>query len=328
MKHKRKQLDRRGPIAKRRRGLATLEMVLALPILLFIMALMINFGTLACWKVRSLSMAREAVWSTRWPRTGNSNPRPNYWPQGAGTRTAAEDNVDQLDDPRADLPVARGPLPFGTEVNGELLNPGRGLRRGSASITRGYPMLGKLGNYDLEANTYLLDDKWQHLRMGLNSTRQRRMPVIYVLSKASTDTVAAYTQAVLAVLNTPLADALRPMDNDEEYQYYGQRFNWGTRSPDFYPRLQRFCSLDYDLATERVDKHVERIEGKAERDADGQVTRRVSGVPERMTKSFISLYKRVIRAIESSGGEIGTETTTLQAKIDTLERFLQLLQNN
>lgn len=62
---------------RRRRGLSTLEMVLSLPILLFVMALMINYGTVACWKVRALSVARNAVWSTRWPRTGHSNPRPN-----------------------------------------------------------------------------------------------------------------------------------------------------------------------------------------------------------------------------------------------------------
>ena len=37
---------------RRARGLAMLEMVLSLPILLLLMALMINFGNVACWKVR------------------------------------------------------------------------------------------------------------------------------------------------------------------------------------------------------------------------------------------------------------------------------------
>ena len=35
-----------------RRGLAMLELVLALPILLFIMALIFNYGVVAKWKVR------------------------------------------------------------------------------------------------------------------------------------------------------------------------------------------------------------------------------------------------------------------------------------
>jgi len=52
-----------------RRGLSTLEMVLALPVLLMIMALIINFGTVAAWKVRGLCAARHAVWSSRWPRS-------------------------------------------------------------------------------------------------------------------------------------------------------------------------------------------------------------------------------------------------------------------
>ena len=49
-------------IRYRRRGLSPLEMVLALPFLLCIMALMVNFSDVACWKVRSLTVARQAVW--------------------------------------------------------------------------------------------------------------------------------------------------------------------------------------------------------------------------------------------------------------------------
>ena len=58
-------INRRTPS----RGLAMLELILALPILLFIMALIINYGTVAAWKVREHSVARLAVWETRWPRT-------------------------------------------------------------------------------------------------------------------------------------------------------------------------------------------------------------------------------------------------------------------
>ena len=45
-----------------RRGLSMLELALSLPILLFVMALIVNYGTLAAWKVRDLSVARLAVW--------------------------------------------------------------------------------------------------------------------------------------------------------------------------------------------------------------------------------------------------------------------------
>ena len=329
MKLTKKQRRTAKPLEGRRHGLSTLEMVLCLPVLLFIMALMVNFGTVACWKVRSLSIAREAVWSTRWPRSGNSNPRPAYWPQGAGISAVADGNVAALDDPRVDLPVARGPLPLGTMVNEELLDPTRGLRRGSADITRGFPMLGGLGDYELEAKTSPLDDKWQFRRMGMSSTWQRRIPIIYVLAKAPSNLATAYVQAVSAVLYAPFRDDLQPMDNDEEYRAYGMRFGWGRRSPVFYPRLRRFCTLDEKVALERQDNLVDRIQGKVERNQDGRVLRRVSGVAERMTQSFISLYQRVIRALQASGVP-GTEAeiSMLQARIDTLNQFLQTLQNN
>ncbi len=129
-----------------RRGLAMLELTLALPILLFIMALIINYGTIAAWKVREHSVARLAVWETRWPRSGSTDPRPSYWPATATMESSDQGTVAGMDDSRVDLPVARGPLP-GATVNSDLLDPTRGLREGSASLTRKYPLLGKMGSY-------------------------------------------------------------------------------------------------------------------------------------------------------------------------------------
>ena len=67
----------------RRRGLAPLELVLSLPILLMVMALMINFGTVACWKVRGLGVSRQCVWGNRWPRSTANFPQPVFWPQSS-----------------------------------------------------------------------------------------------------------------------------------------------------------------------------------------------------------------------------------------------------
>ena len=57
-----------------RRGLAPLELVLALPILLFVMALIVCYGTISAWKVREHSVARLAAWETRW-RSSTENIR-------------------------------------------------------------------------------------------------------------------------------------------------------------------------------------------------------------------------------------------------------------
>ena len=48
-------------LAARRRGLAPLELVLAIPLLLFVVALSVIFGAVACWKVRGEVVARDAI---------------------------------------------------------------------------------------------------------------------------------------------------------------------------------------------------------------------------------------------------------------------------
>jgi len=303
---------------RRRRGLSTLEMVLALPILLFIMALIVNFGTVATWKVRGQSMARQAVWATRWPRSGGSDPRPDYWPDNAGVRAGGAGNLPELDDPRVDLPVARGPMILDTPVNRDLLDPTRGLRQGSADLTRRYPMLGKLGRYRFETKTFILDDKWQYRRMGLSWNKQRRIPVIYALRKAPAGMVQAYINAVTALVNAPFQPQLYPLDRDEEFIDYSARFAWGTGAPDFHPGLHMFCTLDRQVSDRLVEDLIGRIEG----------------LPKTMATAFIRLYQRVIQELQSrlngplppgQQAAIQAEIAQLQAKIAQLNQFLQSL---
>jgi hypothetical protein len=309
----------------RRRGLSTLEMVLSLPILLMVMALMVNFGTVACWKVRGLSMARHAVWGSRWPRTSADNPRPDYWPLSATMGAGGAGDVPELGDPRVNQPVARGPLPLGATVNTRLLDPTRGLREGSAEMTRRYAMLGSMGSYRLHAETCLLDDKWQYQRMGLVSNVQRRLPVIYALAKAPPTFAQAYVQAVLAILRAPFRRDLAPLDRDDEFIGYGIRFGWGAGATDFHPRLRGFCTLDQTVAEERVTNLIDRIQGKKE------PHRRIPGVPERMAQAFIGLYQRVIAELRrpylpnNPPPPVQAEIDQLQAKIDVLTRFYNSL---
>ena len=320
-----------------RRGLAPLEFVLALPILLFIMALMVNFGTVACWKVRALNVARHALWSTRWPRSGATDPLPKFWPPTAGPTASGLGNAPMIDDPRVNQPVARGPL-TGAVVNADLLDPTRGLREGSSNLTRGFAMLGKMGAYTLKANTVMLDDRWQYPQMGLWANRQRRIPVIYALQKAPAGLVNAYVQAAVAILRAPFREALKPLDRDDEFIFYGTLFGWGAGAPDFHPRLSGFCSLERPLADERVNELIDRIQGKVERDAEGHIVRRIPDLAERVTRAFIGLYQRAIRAYKElmsadpppPPGEIAAmqaQIDQIQKKIDTLNQFLQTLQN-
>jgi len=294
-------------------------MVLCLPILLLLMALMINFGTRWCWQVRAESIARHAVWGSRFPRISSSNPRPDYWPESAGVSTASEEDAPVLEDPRVYQPVARGPLPFGAVVNERLLDPTRGFRQGSATLDRYYPMLRKLGPYRLQATTHLLDGKWQYPQMGLSGNRERRIPVIYALAKSPPAVVNAYVQAASALLKAPFQPQLRPLDSDEEFLYYR------GYAPDFHPRLRMFGTLDLALAAQHVQDLIDRIQGKVEKDGRGNVRKKIPGVPETMARAFISLYQSVIDQLKAQSAP-GPPPPPVQAQIRELEKKIEQLR--
>jgi hypothetical protein len=311
-------------------GLATLELVLSLPILLFVMALIMGYGTAACWKVRALTVARHELWGSRWPRTGNTNPRPSYWPASASVNASGLDNATELDDRRVDQPVARGPLPR-VIVDRDLLDHTRGFRKGAAGLTRDYPLLAKMGPYHLDANTRMLDDKWQYQRMRLSNNWERRVPILYTLAKAPASMASAYVRAARAVLNAPFRSQLRPLDRDDEFTRYR------GSAPDFHPYLQRFCDLDRQLADETVRNTIDRIQGRTERNAEGRVTLHIPSVAETMARAFLALYEGVIQRNEAliharpspspaQMAALQAEIAQFQGKVAALNQFLDSLR--
>ncbi len=333
---------------------------MALPILLLIMALMINYGVVACWKLRALTVSRHAVWSTRWPRTqsggwerwpgsqgsywttrpphaATGDPRPEIWPDEAGIGVRGLDRWTALDDPRVHHRVARGPLAPWARVREGRLDPARGPREGSSNIERNFPMLGRLGTYRLDARDSLLDNLWQYQRTGIPSNRHRRLPALYELARAPASYSQAYVEAVVAILYNPSRAALDPLDRDDEFLGYSARFGWGAGAPDFHPRLTRFCSLSHETAAERTDDVVERIIGRTERDADGNVTDHTPSLAERMTRAWIRLYRRVIDELNAAiaadpppppgaGAAMEAEIAQLEGRIDVLQKYLQSLE--
>ncbi len=317
-------------------------MVLVLPLLLMVMALMVNFGTVAAWKVRGLTVARHAVWSSRWPRDPDSdhNPRPDYWPVPGAMGAGGAADAPGLDLPAVNLPVARGPsLPFGGIVNHELLDPTRGFLRGNAHMGRPFPMLATLGNYDLHAHTDLLDNKWQFQRMNWPAmgtsipwNDYRRIPVIYGFPASDPGLVTAYVNAVIAIYYAPFRPDLFPLDRDDEFRTYTQRFSYSPRFrrrigsvPDFHPTLAHYCGLDHSDVRPLVDDLIERIYGQPGGNRD-------RGVALTMTDAFIDLYEAVIDELNDlinatpppSAAEIAAmqaEIAALEDKINTLNRF-------
>ncbi len=300
-----------SPVRRRlRRGLAPLEMVLSLPILLFVMALMINYDTMASWKVRALSIARNAVWSTRWPRNGNAMPRPDYWPATANLGSANIGAIPSLDDPRVDLPVARGPLP-GATVN-QILDPTQGFRQGTADMQRPFPLFSKQGPYSQHAETEFLDDGWQYPQMGMGSNVQLRIPVIYQLAQADPSLVQAYVSAAEAVISVNQGAGIAPLiGKDPDYPQYAPTHQ------DFEPTLPRFCSLNQQDAQTAVQTLINNIQGSKNPPVDS--------VAKVMTNAYIGLYTWLIQQLQQSGQGDSPLIPQFQNDRQILQQFLGTL---
>src|SRR5262245_33226945 len=225
----------------RRRGLTPLEMVLAIPILLFVVGLTVIFGVVTCWKVRGQLACRDAVWSTRHPRWGTGVPTPLEWAAPATRRWRPGGAVAALEHQAFQHPVIRGPLPNNLQVNPQLFNPTQELRIGEAQTSRTPPTLARLGQYSLNLAQPILDGKWQYHQMGLGSNTSRRIPHLYpdIPDPPQVQTLQMrYQQAIQAIVSSPLQPALAVLDRDQEI------YAWYYTYHDFHARFPSFCELD------------------------------------------------------------------------------------
>ena len=177
-----------------RKGLAPLEFVLSVPILMFTASLMVLLGTAAGWKMRVHTNAREVVWRDLHYRAGGDHDHPPNWPTqldstangslsvNGGNSTLMNQNYFQSH------PVVRGPVVGSAgsgnamSVDGRTLDYRKGTRQGVAKVTKDYPVMPKLppGQMKLPRNHVLLDGTdLQYYRMGLGSTLSRRGTVVY-----------------------------------------------------------------------------------------------------------------------------------------------------
>ena len=308
----------------RRRGLAPLELVMWLPILLFVMALMVNFGTFATWRVRGEVVSRHAAWRTRWPRTGADEGRQRpAWPMDAEMTTEpADTQIVQLDDPVINLPVIRGPLPNGFSVY-PILDPDRlGAFQGVSEVDREYPLMPRLGDYQSGAiETPLLDLKWQSALMGIPN-RFRRIKILYELPRTSSALPRAFVTAVRGTLAIPHYNGLRVLDRDQDILRYTGTY------VDFHPRTGSGCELDLETVYANHVQSLIDTRGRARSIRFGQI----SQLPRRMTSFFLRMYQRRWDQLEAElngmppptprrRAEIQAEMAELRLKIDQLEAY-------
>lgn len=310
--------------ATRRSGLAPLELVLVLPLLLFVMALMVNLGTGGAWKLRTQSNARHTAWRALEHRSGANDPYPGNWPDDAALDISSAQPSPVPFDPFIGQTVVRGPV-LTDPVMGEYL-PVRtgfldflpGLLKGTAEITRPYPLLRSLPGTLAFARDHAVFDgtRFQFPSMGLPSNTERRVLGLYplLLELRAPDEVQDYLEAAMAVYFDPNEFALLPLTggDPEVYELIGQR------SPDFQPHL--LSATDWRMTTipqvrTLVPDYCERNPGTVRSEKVEPFKRAIRNVPHDISDYYIGVYEQVIQQLE----QIDPKPPAVQALLDQLK---------
>jgi TadE-like protein len=325
---------RAGCVARStRRGLAPLEFVLCLPLLLLMMALMINYGNLALWKVRATTAARHAVWRVRGDRHGASDPSPPNWTPPAEIAAGPASPPEILpDDPFATHEVVRGPVlrdPLSRQpesqltVDDRLLPTPRGLGRGASRRAWTFPLAPRMfGKIRFDLDHLLLDGQWQfqdmgggdyHVNLGRNDARRFR--TLYSFSPPSTvqQLVQGFRDAAMAILGASYRPDLAVLDKDQEFLAA-----YGPPPPDFYPGLGLACSLEpIEIRDGIVEDLIDRIQGPS---GGGR-----RGLPESLARAFLGLYNAQLSALRAQQFADPSEIARLEDLVARLNRFIASL---
>ncbi|HVW01119.1 MAG TPA: TadE family protein, partial [Planctomycetaceae bacterium] len=246
-----------------RRGLAPLELVLSLPVLLFTMALMINIGVVACWKVRAATAARQGIWRNRSGWNAGGDPNPPEWPAPATLGSTGAANLTSVagpwNQPAIAHPFARGPVitaPGGGNAyiqvrNKRYLEMSEKTSQGTSHIQRSLPLLQTYmrnqGSYNLDVQHPLVDSRWQFQSMGFGWNHQRRSKGWYNFESEPdwASQQARYLAADQKITSNPQQQFLVPLDRDPDFLQYTGNY------PDFYPKPGG-CQIDPNIVQQQA----------------------------------------------------------------------------
>ena len=333
-----------------RKGLAPLELVLWIPILLMVAALMVIFGTSAAWRIRGEVSARDAAWRVLTPRTASNEHRldNDVWPH-ADTTYSFNENPEQLSTFETRIPfddLVRSPLPVDMrnlqwQVT-DILDPSvEGMLVGNSSIRRPFPMLRRMGSYESGMISHPVLDRtwtigWSYRRGVLDWPNEvggyrpsgfesgkvpnvfRRSVLLYKFPQVGQGK-SAFAGAVTQAVSLSQSAGMRVLDRDEEIRHD----TGGYR--DFYPRARVFCTLDDQEMRERaLERHViDYLDNRNEVQLGG-----ITRLPRTLTNYFIGMYERRIREIErlielegDPDGSLAREKSQLEGKLDQLEPY-------
>lgn len=333
---------------QRRAGLAPLELVLSLPIMLFVMALIIDFGNMAPWKTRAANVAREAAWREHWPHQGGNNPLPASWPANSTEpptaqkpykdaslgRRGAQPSVLSVD-PFASHTVVRGPtaitqLGQPVYVDDTKVDFTSGLVEGTSHIELRLPLLPGLPHFVYDLRHTLLDNQFTYSAMGYPSNDSRRALLLYSIG-LDAGLMQQYAQALMEVYRLwavpsptetmPTAAGVMTLDRDDEFLRYL------NTTPNFHPPFRSKTDTDPSCETDRELVRLERIlaPGRLVYQIQGETGGGRRGLPQTMAEAFISMYRIEIARLEALNPKPQAEIDALNRKIDQLNTFIGTL---
>ena len=296
------------PWATRRKGLAPLELVLVLPILLFVMALMMNLGTGGAWKIRTQANSRHAVWRALEHRSGQNDPHPGNWPADATLDVSSAEPSPIPFDPFRGYDVVRGPM-LADPITGQSLPVRTGyldmiprVLKGTAEITRPYPLLRRLPGALQFARDHIVFDgtRFQFSSMNLPSNTARRALDLYplLLELRAPEEVQDYIDAALAVYFDPNELALKPLTggDPEVLELIGQQ------SPNFQPPL--LTANDWRMTQipqvrTQIPNYCESNPGTVRSEKVEPFRRAVRNLPHDIADYYLGVYQRVLDQLEA-----------------------------
>lgn len=312
----------------RRAGLAPLELVLTLPILLMMLALMINFGVIGAWKIRTQGNAHYATFRTVHVRTGDWSAPPPNWPNaslsaggGNGLPQVGQlwDSHPDTSHPRADW--VRGDWLTAPHAQTLIHVEGRlefdaGVHSGTAAVNRPVPLLRGAtsnGRFSFNLTQNVLDNRWQFHSLGIGDNAAPRTRVwwdiehsdLSALDPAISQYLSRLDNAQQRMMALPRTEYLKPWDQDIEFHIYGGSTGWHN----FYPRLRHTCSLD--AASVQQDQVADLLD-------------RIERLPCTVAQSYINLYATWICRMERCGAN-AQATAPLRDRHDALRQFVNAL---
>ncbi len=316
------------PVAPRA-GLAPLELVLSLPLLLLVMALIVNFAHAATWKVRTATSARLAIWRHRPMWSADNDPKPvNLWPTSASLGVIGGARIGRVDPIWNQQAIAQAWIKGPVYVVGEgylgvrdnrVNEMAEGEYKGAANASLRYPFIPSMGNMSMGARHSLLDSVWQYHTMGYGANWVRRAKGWWQLEDSPdwSSEKQVYLAADSRMTQNSQRDLMTPLDRDEELM---RRFGPQSARSDFYSKRQFYSNDPQDVHDRFIvppGEFLDTIQGSSSPPTEG--------VCKRMARSYLQMYQEELAALQALPNPPAARIAQLQQWIQQLSEFIAKL---